>query len=150
MFDLVIDIEKYPDFLPWCIDCKILKRKENVIFANLVIGYKLFHEWFQCKVFIREDKSIDVEYVNGPLRHLRNSWKFISHVDGTCTVDFFVDFEFKNPMFEKLVGVFFSEIVKKMVGAFVKRAEVIYGAGKTGGLIDYNEDDDQNIDSELI
>ncbi|MDD3021507.1 MAG: type II toxin-antitoxin system RatA family toxin [Alphaproteobacteria bacterium] len=127
MFDLVIDVEKYPEFLPWCIDCRIINKKDGWIYANLVIGYKLFREWFLSKIHINDDRSISVEYVNGPLRYLSNTWKFIPHEDGTCTIDFYVDFEFKSVVFEKLMGVFFSEIVKRMVSAFVKRAEDLYG-----------------------
>ncbi|HRK97238.1 MAG: type II toxin-antitoxin system RatA family toxin [Alphaproteobacteria bacterium] len=126
MFDLVIDIEKYPDFLPWCIDCKIIKRNDDWIYANLVIGYKLFKEWFLSKIHIEDDKTIQVEYVNGPLRYLSNKWKFIPHDDGSSTVDFYVDFEFKNAVFEKIMGVFFNEIAKRMVSAFVERADQLY------------------------
>lgn len=145
MFDLVIDIEEYPNFLPWCIDCKIIKKRDEWIFANLVIGYKLFHEWFHCKIRVEEDKTIHVEYVNGPLKYLKNTWKFISHLDGSSTVDFHVDFEFKNPMFERVVGVFFHEIAKRMVGAFVKRAEELYGPVKTDEWSDSSAEPDNEI-----
>lgn len=127
MHDLVMDIEKYPEFLPWCLDCRILNRKDGYLYANLVIGYKLIREWFMSRVRVAEDKSIYVEYVNGPLRHLRNEWKFIPHVDGSCTVDFFIDFEFKNIVFEKVMGKLFGEIARRMVSSFEKRAEQIYG-----------------------
>ncbi|HNQ93023.1 MAG TPA: type II toxin-antitoxin system RatA family toxin [Alphaproteobacteria bacterium] len=130
MFDLVMDVEKYPDYLPWCLDCRVLKKGDGFILANLVIGYKLFREWFTSKVTFEPSSTIHVDYVSGPLRHLTNDWTFTDNGDGTCTVDFYVDFEFKNPVFEKLVGVFFAELVKRMVGSFVIRAEAIYGIKK--------------------
>ena len=126
MFDLVADIEKYPEFLPWCLDCKIIKRTDNEMVANMVIGYKLFREWFGTRVTLDRPNSIRVEYVNGPLRHLSNRWTFKSTPNGGCVVDFYVDFEFKNPIFQKLMGAFFNEIVNRMVGAFDARAQKLY------------------------
>lgn len=130
LFDLVADVERYPEFLPWCLDCRITEREsENVFFADLVIGYKIFREKFVSRVHLTPKKSIRVEYVNGPLKYLSNEWDFIDNGDGTCTIDFFVDFEFKNPFFQKVMGVFFNEVVRRMVGAFEERALEIYGAG---------------------
>ncbi|MEK7801448.1 MAG: type II toxin-antitoxin system RatA family toxin [Pseudomonadota bacterium] len=126
MFDLVADIEKYPEFLPWCLDCKIIKRTDNEMIANMVIGYKLFREWFGTRVTLDRPNTIRVEYVNGPLRHLSNRWTFTTRSDGGCIVDFYVDFEFKNPIFQKLMGAFFNEIVNRMVGAFDARARELY------------------------
>lgn len=127
MYSLVADIEKYPEFLPWCIDCQIVKQDGDTVLANLVVGYKLFREWFVSRVTLNEPTSIRVEYANGPLRHLSNNWEFIPTEDGGCMVDFYVDFEFKNPLFQKLMGMFFNEIVTRMVGAFIARAEKLYG-----------------------
>lgn len=95
--------------------------------ANLVVGYKVFREWFASRVTYERPTSIRVEYINGPLRYLSNTWDFSPTPDGGCQVDFYVDFEFKNPIFQKLMGVFFNEIVKRMVGAFVDRAAQLYG-----------------------
>lgn len=131
IFDLVMDVEKYPHFLPWCLDCRILKRGDGFILANLVIGYKLFREWFTSKVTFEEPSSIHVEYVSGPLKYLSNQWDFLDNGDGSCTINFYVDFEFKNPVFEKLVGVFFTELVRRMVGSFTTRANDLYGYGRT-------------------
>lgn len=126
MFDLVLDIEKYPEFLPWCIECDIQRKDDKMIVANLVIGYKYFREWFGSKITFDRPNSIRVEYVNGPLRYLNNTWKFTPDKKDGCVVDFYVDFEFKNPFFQKLMGVFFNEIVKRMVGAFEARAKQLY------------------------
>lgn len=151
MFNLVIDIERYPEFLPWCLDCRIVNEKDGCIYANLVVGYKLFREWFLSKVYVAPDKTINVEYVNGPLRHLTNRWKFITHVDGSCTVDFFVDFEFKNQFFEKIMGKFFHEIARRMVSAFEKRAEDLYGpAIYAGAGTEFDESEIEDVEASLL
>jgi coenzyme Q-binding protein COQ10 len=127
MFDLVLDIERYPEFLPWCLTCEIIKETENDKYANMVIGYKIFREWFQCKVTFNRPDKIRVEYINGPLKYLSNTWDFQPTATDGCVIDFYVDFEFKNPIFKKLMGVFFNEIVKRMVKAFEDRAKQLYG-----------------------
>jgi coenzyme Q-binding protein COQ10 len=127
MFDLVLDVERYPEFLPWCLSCDIIKQTDTEIFSNLVIGYKVFREWFKCRVVFERPHSIRVEYVNGPLRYLSNKWDFQLAPDDGCVINFYVDFEFKNPFFQKLMGVFFNEIVNRMVKAFEDRANKLYG-----------------------
>lgn len=128
MFDLVVDVEKYPEFLPWCMSCDIIQETDTDIFANLIIGYKVFREWIKCRVTHQRPNSIRVEYINGPLKYLSNTWDFMDAPNDGCVVDFYVDFEFKNPLFQKLMGVFFNEIVKRMVKAFEDRAEELYGS----------------------
>ena len=128
MYHLVLDVERYPDFLPWCLACDIISQEDGVLYANLVIGYKVFREWFKCKVSFHPSSSIRVEYINGPLRYLSNTWNFRSLANGGCEIDFYVDFEFKNPIFQRLMGVFFNEIVKRMVKAFEDRAVQLYSA----------------------
>lgn len=127
MFDLVLDVERYPEFLPWCLSCDIIQQTDDEIFSNLVIGYKVFREWFKCRVSFKRSHAIRVEYINGPLRYLSNTWDFQPALNDGCVVDFYVDFEFKNPIFQKLMGVFFNEIVKRMVKAFEDRAAQLYG-----------------------
>ncbi len=131
LFELVADVEKYPDFLPWCISCKITKREKNVFYADLVIGYKMFREKFGSKVSVDRPGHVHVEYLSGPMKYLSNHWRFIPMPDGTCTIDFYVDFEFRNPVFQKLMGVFFNEIVRRMVAAFEARARDLYAARST-------------------
>ena len=127
MFDLVSDVEKYPKFLPWCIGVRLNKRTSEQITAEMMIGYKMFREKFSCRVELKSHDRIDVVYENGPFKYLNNHWIFIDEEDGTCTVDFFVDFEFNSPLLQKLIGVVFNEAVKIMVHAFEQRADVIYG-----------------------
>ncbi len=128
MFDLVLDVERYPEFLPWCQECHIVARSDNMLMANLVIGYKAFREWFVSRVTYDRPHAVRVEYINGPLRYLSNTWDFTPNATGGCDVDFYVDFEFKNVIFQKVMGVFFNEIVRRMVKAFEDRAHELYGA----------------------
>ncbi|MCP4328842.1 MAG: type II toxin-antitoxin system RatA family toxin [Alphaproteobacteria bacterium] len=126
MFDLVADVEKYPDFLPWCIGARIRKRDGNIIHADLIIGFKMFRERYTSRITLNQPRRIDVQYVQGPLKYLNNHWVFDPHPDG-CQIDFFVDFEFRSRLLEKLIGTLFNEAFRRMVGAFERRAQVLYG-----------------------
>lgn len=128
MFDMVVDVDEYPKFLPWCVGARIFKREENTIHADLLIGYKVIREKFTSKVTFERPGSIEVTYLGGPLKHLHNHWHFHDNEDGSCTVDFAVEFAFVSTMFERMIGGVFDEIVKRMVGAFVDRADAIYGS----------------------
>ena len=128
LFDLVADVARYPEFLPWCISSRITKREgDDVFYADLTIGYKMVREKFGSKVILNAPDHLHVEYLSGPMRYLSNHWKFIREEDGSCTIDFFVDFEFKNRILQNLIGVFFTEVMQRMVGAFEARAKQLYG-----------------------
>ncbi len=126
LFALVADIEAYPEFLPWCAAARIRERRENVIVADLVIGFHMFRERFTSRVTLDEPNGIDVEYTRGSLRHLNNHWKFIPQGEG-CVVDFYVDFEFRSRVLQKLIGVVFNEALSRMVRAFEDRADALHG-----------------------
>ena len=127
MFDLVADIGAYPTFLPWCLAANIRQRQGNVLWADLVIGYKMLREKFGSRVVLDCDNmEIRVEYLSGPMRYLKNLWRFLPHENG-CLIDFDVDFEFKSVLLQRMMGMFFHEAVKRMVQAFEKRADDIYG-----------------------
>lgn len=129
LFAIVADVDKYPEFLPWCISSRITRRDgDDVFYADLVIGYKMIREKFGSKVSLNAPDHVHVEYLSGPMKYLSNHWKFLREEDGSCTLDFFVDFEFKNRVLQNLMGVFFNEIVRRMVGAFEARAFELYGA----------------------
>ncbi len=129
LFKLVAEVEKYPEFLPWCLASRITKRDgDDIFYADLIIGYKMVREKFGSKVTLDEPNLVHVEYLSGPMRYLSNYWKFIEEEDGSCTIDFFVDFEFKNKILQSLIGAFFNEVVRRMVGAFEDRAKELYGA----------------------
>lgn len=127
LYDLVADVKKYPEFLPWCLKSRITKEEGDVFYADLIIGYKMMREKFGSKVTLDESDHIHVEYLSGPMKYLSNHWRFIEEEDGSCTIDFFVDFEFKNRILQNLIGVFFNEVVQRMVGAFEMRAHDLYG-----------------------
>jgi coenzyme Q-binding protein COQ10 len=129
VFELVADIERYPEFLPWCIGARIRERQPNLVVADLIIGFKMFREQFTSRVALDPPRKIDVTYAEGPFHHLNNRWIFESVPEG-CRVDFFVDFEFNSRLLQKVIGVLFSEAVRRMVGAFEKRARELYGSGR--------------------
>jgi coenzyme Q-binding protein COQ10 len=133
MFDLVADVERYPEFLPWCLGARIRKREGNVLHADLIIGFKMIRERYTSKVRLDRPQRIDVDYGNdGPFRHLENHWQFSPAEDGGCEVDFFLDFEFRSRMLQRLIGVVFQEAVRRMVAAFESRAKTIYGTSPAG------------------
>lgn len=135
LFDLVADVGKYPEFLPWCIAARKKKEEGDVIHWDLIIGFKMVRERFTSRVTLdRENRRIDVTYLDGPFRYLDNHWIFLDHEDG-CLIDFYVDFEFRSKMMSKLMGMVFSEAVQLMVRAFEKRADALYGVpgGATKG-----------------
>lgn len=128
MFALVSGVDQYAAFLPWCIASRINKREsESVFYADLVVGYKMFRERFSSKVLLENPDHIYIEYLQGPLKHLKNHWRFIRADDGSCIVDFSVEFEFKNIALQSLANLFFQEVIRRMVGAFESRALAIYG-----------------------
>jgi len=126
IFDLVVAVDDYQKFLPWCLESRITSRDGNVFYADLVVGYKMIREKFSSRVTALRPDHIHVEYTKGPMRYLSNHWRFIEREDGSCLIDFHVDFEFKNPLMKRLMEVFFSEIVRRMVGAFDERARELY------------------------
>jgi coenzyme Q-binding protein COQ10 len=126
LFDLVVDIEKYPQFLPWCRAARILERNENEFLGELVISFAHITESYTSRVTLSEPHSIDVVMVKGPFEHLTNHWKFTPTENGT-RIDFALDFKFRSRILEKLIGSLFSKATGKMVTAFKKRAQELYG-----------------------
>ena len=128
MFALVADIERYPEFLPWCLECRVIEQKGQKILARLTIGYKIFRETFTSEVVLDEKSgTIDVRYIRGPFRYLNNHWQFEAVPKDKCEVDFNIDFEFRTPLLQKVMGLFFNEAVRRMIQAFEARAEALYG-----------------------
>jgi coenzyme Q-binding protein COQ10 len=127
LYNLVSDVEKYPDFLPWCIALRVRSREVNMINADMIIGFKVFREKFSTRVTLNPPRRIDVEYLDGPFKYLNNHWIFKPIDDGACEIDFYVDFEFKSILLQKAIGAVFNEAVQKMINAFEARAHRIYG-----------------------
>ena len=136
LFDLVIKIDQYPEFLPWCIASRINKKTDHEIYADIVIGYKMIREKFGSKVTFEHPHTIRVEYLDGPMKYLSNKWEFIRESDGSCTIDFYVDFEFKNAFLQSMMGLFFNEAVRRMVSSFETRARDLYGSNYADGVFD--------------
>ena len=129
LFDLVADVEKYPEFLPWCVAARVRSRDDCVLVANLVIGFKGIREGFTSRVTLdRAAMKIQVTYENGPFKYLNNHWKFEDDGAGNCLLDFYVDFEFRSRLLQRVIEVLFNEAVRRMVGAFERRAAELYGS----------------------
>lgn len=133
MYDLVADVESYPKFLPWNSAARIRSRNpgadgSEVIEADLVISFKVFRERFGSRVTLWPDqKKIDTEYLDGPFKFLRSGWTFSDLPEGGSKVEFFVDFEFRNAILGKVIGVVFGEAMHRIVRAFEERAKALYG-----------------------
>jgi coenzyme Q-binding protein COQ10 len=127
LFALVADIERYPEFLPWCVGARIRERKPELIVADLIIGFRMFRDRFTSRVALDSPHRIDVTYAEGPFRYLDNHWVF-NPVAGGCRIDFFVDFEFKSRLLQRVIELLFHEAVRRMVAAFEARARQLYGA----------------------
>ena len=118
MFDLVADVRRYPEFLPWVTAMRVRQDDESATVADMIVGFKGLRETFTSKVGKQRPETIHVEYVDGPLKYLRNDWRFRPDGEGGCLVDFSVDFAFKNRMFEMLAGQVFGAALRRMIGAF--------------------------------
>jgi coenzyme Q-binding protein COQ10 len=132
LFGLVGDVERYPEFLPWCIAARLKSREDNVAIWYLVIGFKMIRERFTSRVTLQPPAPdlhprIDVVYADGPFRYLNNHWIFERQPDGTTVIDFYVDFEFRSKLLQSIMGLLFNEAVKRMVAAFETRARQLYG-----------------------
>jgi coenzyme Q-binding protein COQ10 len=131
LFDLVADIERYPEFLPWCVAARINRREDNVVYADLMVGFKMLREKFTSKVTLVRADRIEVEYLDGPFRYLKNQWLFLPRDDG-CVIDFYIDFEFRSRVLRKIMQPVFHEAVRRMVAAFEARARVLYAPSVDG------------------
>lgn len=137
MYDLVADVPAYPKFLPWTAAARVRTRTPfeggEVMEADLVVSFKVFRERFGSRVTLRpESRRIDTEYLDGPFRYLKSYWVFHEAGNGHCNVEFFVDFEFRNSILQRVIGVVFNEAMQRVVRAFEARAAVLYGAGAGG------------------
>ena len=130
LFDLVADVARYGEFLPWVAAVRVRSNSETEMVADLVVGFKALREKFTSRVTKRRPEQISVDYVDGPLKYLRNDWTFRPDGKGGTLVDFGVDFAFRSTLFEMIAGQMFDRALRKMIGAFEERAEALYGAGK--------------------
>jgi coenzyme Q-binding protein COQ10 len=134
LFDLVADIARYDEFLPWVVAVRIRSASAEEIVADLVVGFNAFKERFTSKVTLEKPKRICVDYVEGPLKYLRNEWTIEPAVGGGTNVHFSVDFAFRSRIFEALAGQMFDRALRRMTGAFETRAAALYGIRKSSAV----------------
>ena len=131
MFDLVADVGRYSEFLPWVVATRVRSDSDTEMVADMLVGFKSLREKFTSKVIKHRASRIEVIYVDGPMRDLDNIWHFRDLPTGGCEVDFCVDFSFRNKMFEMLAGQYFDRAFRKMVAAFEERAHQLYGSNSS-------------------
>ncbi len=138
MFDLVADVERYPEFLPLCEGLRVLRRSQSgegveTLVAVMSVGYKAIRESFTTRVTLdRPRLRILVEYVDGPFKYLENRWTFRPAGSG-CEVEFFISYEFRSMTLGLLMGSVFDKAFRRFVHAFKERADVIYGRPAVAG-----------------
>lgn len=131
MYDLVADVGRYPEFLPWNSAARIRSRKPidggEVMEADLVISFKVFRERFTSRVtLLPDEKRILTEYIDGPFKFMKSTWSFRPNGSG-CEVEFFVDFEFRNAILQGIIGLVFNDAMQRVVRAFERRAAQLHG-----------------------
>ncbi len=131
MYSLVADVASYPEFLPWCAaarvrECVSLGDETQVMLADLVISFRVFREKFGSRVTLNHGlRRIDTEYLDGPFKYMKSNWKF-RNAEGGCEFYFFVDFEVRNAILQKAIGLVFYEAMSRIVAAFEARAAMLY------------------------
>lgn len=132
MYALVADIERYPDFLPWCTALRVVDRRQaegsrEVVTADMVVAYKIFRERFRSRAILDPaNRTVETEYINGPFRHLANEWSFVDEPHGGSTVNFHINFEFRNILLQRTAQAVFDKAFARMSDAFIKRADDVY------------------------
>ncbi|MDB5689366.1 MAG: putative oligoketide cyclase [Sphingomonas bacterium] len=132
LFDLVADVPRYQEFLPWVVAVRVRTDSETEMVADLVVGFKALRERFTSRVLKVRPNTIRVDYVEGPLKYLRNDWTFRPDGAGGTYLDFAVDFAFRSRIFEAIAGQMFDRALRKMIGAFEARAAELYGVVSSG------------------
>jgi len=133
MFDLVADVERYPEFVPLCSSLKVRRRIEEpegveILIADMSVSYKVIHERFVSRVTLdRPSLQILVEYLEGPFSHLENRWTFHPKGERTCEIEFFISYDFRSRMLGILMGSMFDLAFRRFAAAFEQRADRIYG-----------------------
>ena len=139
LFELVADIEKYPEFVPWCVGARILSKNGNNLKADLLVGFKGFKEIFTSNVTLTPplngEAKIEAVMEKGPFNHLENNWHFKSLRENNTEINFQIDFEFRSKLFSKLIGHLFELAQRKMIKAFEERASSCYSLRKSSGAI---------------
>lgn len=125
LYALVADVERYPEFLPWCRAVRVLERGEGFLTAEMVVGFKAIQERYTSRVLLGADLTIEVTQITGPFSHLLNRWHFHPHGTGT-SIEFTLEFAFRSPLLQKLIGTLYARAVARMAEAFRTRADALY------------------------
>ena len=131
LFELVADVKRYDEFLPWVTAVRVRSSSETEMVADLIVGFGAFKERFTSRVRKDRPHLIEVDYVEGPLKYLHNEWRFAPAPDGGTDVKFSVDFAFRSRIFEAVAGQVFDRALRKMTGAFEERAHRLYGSSSS-------------------
>ncbi|HEX2804287.1 MAG TPA: type II toxin-antitoxin system RatA family toxin [Sphingomicrobium sp.] len=131
LFDMVADVASYDEFLPWVVAVRIRSSSETETVADLIVGFSAFKERFTSRVVKERPDRICVDYVEGPLKYLHNEWTFERAADGGTNLHFSVDFAFRSRLFEALAGQMFDRALRRMTGAFERRAATLYGMSRS-------------------
>ncbi|MCA1652813.1 MAG: type II toxin-antitoxin system RatA family toxin [Sphingomicrobium sp.] len=131
LFDLVADVRRYAEFLPWVVAVRVRSSSELETIADLVVGFAAFKERFTSRVTRHAPDRIVVDYIEGPLKYLKNEWRFEPAGDGGTNLFFSVDFAFRSRLFETLAGQMFDRALRRMTGAFEERAAELYGSSNS-------------------
>jgi coenzyme Q-binding protein COQ10 len=131
LFEMVADVARYDEFLPWVVAVRVRSSSETETVADLVVGFNAFKERFTSRVAKQRPQAITVDYIEGPLKYLKNEWRFEAAPEGGTNVFFSVDFAFKSRIFETLAGQMFDRALRRMTGAFETRAAELYGINKS-------------------
>jgi coenzyme Q-binding protein COQ10 len=128
MFDLVADVGRYGEFLPWVVATRVKSDTGTEMIADMLVGFSALREKFTSRVEKQRPHAITVHYVDGPMKDLANNWLFREIGPHECEIDFRVEFAFRNPLLQKLAGQYLDKAFRKMVAAFETRAAALYGA----------------------
>ena len=134
LYNLVSDVKKYPEFLPWCLGARVKNLLKNEFDADLIIGFKIYKEVYSSQILLDPNNyKIIVNYKDVPFEYLYNYWLFNEN-SAWCEIEFMVEFKFKSIFLQTVMESLFSEAVKKMVKAFEKRANYLYNSTKCNHL----------------
>ena len=128
MYVLVNEVERYPEFLPYCMDSKVHHRDGDEVQATLIIGAGGMSKSFTTRNLLQNNKMIEIRLIDGPFSHLEGFWRFDEEKEGGCIISFDLEFEFSGKIFAVFLGPVFDQVTDKMVDAFCERAKSIYGA----------------------
>lgn len=125
IYAIVADVERYPEFLPWVLDARIITQTDQGFLADLTVGYKFYQETYQSEVILTPNERIEVRYIKGPFKHLHNHWDFTPASPNGVEIHFFIDFEFNSSFFQRMIQTVFTQAATKMITAFEDRARIL-------------------------